>query len=479
MVFLKGFLKIVFLKSKSIQKMKKFLAVLLLISSLSQAQFSINGTLTSSLDIDWVVLYKTEDSKQRFVQNTTIKKDSIFMNGSHQTIGTFQFELPAGTEIGSYKINYRTSGEGFVDFIFNKENVRFAFHPDYPEQTVLFSESKENIMYKNYLTETAAQQQKLDSLQITSINNKQLDLNVSYQAGLSVLNNVQQKYVERSKKMYVHSFIKAGLRANPLEIKPNIKEYISHVKTAFFNNIDFSNQALINSSFLLDKITNYIFYINYSENVQTQQRLYKKAIGTVFSKVKNTISKKNIIEFLIGKFEENKNLEIIDFLFESYYDQLPKSLINETFKNEKLALLETEIGRKAPNFSWKENGKDLQLSTLNEAKNYVLVFWSTACSHCLKEIPELHTFLKNQKDIKVVAFAMEKNKLMWTNMKTALPNWHHVLGLNKWQNKTALTYSIVATPTYFILDANKKIIAKPNRLKDLEAFVYNLKKVDY
>ena len=64
-------------------------------------------------------------------------------------------------------------------------------------------------------------------------------------------------------------------------------------------------------------------------------------------------------------------------------------------------------------------------------------------------------------------------------MKTTLPNWHHVLGLNKWQNKTALTYSIVATPTYFILDANKKIIAKPNRLKDLEAFVYNLKKVDY
>jgi thiol-disulfide isomerase/thioredoxin len=459
--------------------MKKFLAIILLISSFSQAQFSISGTLTSSLDTDWVVLYKTENSKQRFVQNITIKKDSVFMNGSHQTIGTFQFELPADTKIGSYKINYRTNGEGFVDFIFNKENVSFTFHPDYPEQTILFSESKENIMYNNYLTETAAQQQKLDSLQITFINNKQLDLSLSYKAALTVLNSIQQKYLERSKKMYVHSFIKAGLRANSSEIKPNVKEYVSHVRTTFFNTIDFSNQALINASFLLDKITNYIFYIHYSENLQTQQKLYEKAIETVFSKIKNTIFKKNVIEFLIGKFEENKNLEMIDFLFEGYYDQLPKALINDTFKNEKLTLLGTEVGRKAPDFSWKENGKNIQLSTLNEAKNYVLVFWSTDCSHCLKEIPELHAFLKNKKDIKVVAFAMERNKLIWTNMKTTLPNWHHVLGLNKWQNKTALTYSIVATPTYFILDANKKIIAKPNRLKDLEAFVYNLKKVDY
>jgi hypothetical protein len=73
-------------------------------------------------------------------------------------------------------------------------------------------------MYNNYLTETAAQQQKLDSLQITFINNKQLDLSLSYKAALTVLNSIQQKYLERSKKMYVHSFIKAGLRANSSEI---------------------------------------------------------------------------------------------------------------------------------------------------------------------------------------------------------------------------------------------------------------------
>ena len=478
-VFLMQYLKIVFLAPKSIQKMKKFLALILLISSFTQAQFSIKGTLTSSLDTDWVVLYQNKDSKRQFVQNTTIKKDSVFMNGRNQTIGTFQFELPADTKAGSYRIKYSNNEEGFMDFIFNKEDVSFAFHPDYPEQTVLFSESKENIIYKNYLAEIAKQQQKLDSLQVTSINSSKLNLNIPYKAALAALNNIQQKYLGSSKEMYVYPFIKNGLRANSSEIKPNVKEYVYHVRTTFFYYINFSNPTLINSSFLLDKITNYIFYINYSDNKQTQQKLYQKAIEIVFSKVKNDVFKKNIIEFLVGKFEETKNLEIIDFLFENYYNQLPKLLISDAFKKEKLTLLGTEVGRKAPDFSWKENGKNLKLSNLNEAKNYVLVFWSTDCSHCLKEIPELHTFLEKKKDIKVVAFAMERNKFIWKNMKITLPNWHHVLGLNKWQNKTALTYNIVSTPSYFVLDANKKIIAKPNSLKDLEASVYNLQKVNY
>jgi thiol-disulfide isomerase/thioredoxin len=170
---------------------------------------------------------------------------------------------------------------------------------------------------------------------------------------------------------------------------------------------------------------------------------------------------------------------MVHFLFKNYYDTLPKSLQNASFKSEKLKLLATAVGRIAPDFSWEENGKEFQLSTLNNAKNYLLVFWSTECSHCLKEIPELYRFLQDKKNLKVIAFAMEKNDLGWKKLKVTLPNWQHILGLNKWQNKTALNYNIRATPTYFILDTDKKIIAKPYRLKDLEAFIYKLQKADY
>lgn len=454
--------------------MKKIVAFIFLISSFAHAQFSVNGTITNNLETDWVILYRIEGTKQQFVKNTTIKKEVVEINGTKHTIGTFQFQLPTNTKAGSYRINYRTNGAGYVDFIFNKENVSFAFHPDYPEQTVLFSESNENIVYKNYLNEVSREQQKLDSLQITAIRNPQLDLKSDYKTTLTKINNIQQGYLEITKEMYVQPFIKASLRSNPSEIKTNGKEYMSTMTTTFFDNMDFSNTALINSSFLIDRITDFVFYINYSDNIKTQQKLFKQSIETVFSKIKNDAFKKNIIEFLINQFEELKNVEIIDYLFENQYNNLPKSFQNEVYKKEKLALLATAIGRIAPDFSWKENGKNFKLSTLKEAKNYVLVFWGTGCSHCLNEIPKLHKLLKNKKGTKVIAFAIERNAADWTSMKNSLPNWHHVLGLNKWENKVAQLYNINATPTYFVLDANKKIIAEPEEAKDVAAFLKQL-----
>jgi thiol-disulfide isomerase/thioredoxin len=426
--------------------MKKIALLIILISSFAQAQFSINGTLTHSLDTDWVILYRIEGSKQQFVQNTTIKKDTLFIEGKKQTIGTFKFKLPATTKASSYRINYRTKGTNFVDFIFNKENVSFTFHPDYPEQTILFSESKENITYKSYLNDIFKQQQKLDSLQVVAIRNPELDLKKNYKTALIKVNNIQKKYLETTQKMYVHPFIKASFRESSPEIKTNVKEYMSAIKATFFDPIDFSNDTLVNSSFLLDRVTDYVFYLNYSDDIKTQQTLYKSAVERVFTKIKDAGFRKNVIEFLIEKFEENNNFRMIDFLFKNYYDALPKSLQNAKFKTEKVKLLATTIGRIAPNFSWKEHGKDYQLSTLNEAKNYLLVFWSTGCSHCLKEIPELYTFLQDKKNLKVIAFAMENNEARWKSLKATLPNWHHVLGLNKWTNKTAQAYNINATP---------------------------------
>ena len=454
--------------------MKKLILLILFISSFAQAQFSINGTLTNSLDKDWVILYKIEGATQQFVQNTTIKKDTLLIEGKKKAINIFRFELPATAKAGTYRVRYRTRGISFVDFIFNQEDVSFTFHPDYPEQAILFSKSRENIIYKNYLKDISKQQQKLDSLQVTAIRNPKLDLKKSYKAALLKINNAQQAYLESTQKLYIYPFVKASFRVNPPELKTNVKEYMSAILDTFFDHIEFSNETLINSSFLVDRITDYIFYINYSEDETTQQSLYKSALETVFTKIEDSVFKKYIIEFLIGQFEEANNLEMIDFLFKNYYNTLPKSMQNDKFKTEKLKLLATAIGSIAPDFSWIENGKEFQLSNLNEANNYVLVFWSTGCSHCLKEIPELHKFLQGKKDIKVIAFAMERNDLDWEKMKITLPNWHHVLGLNKWENKTAKEYNINATPTYFVLDSTKKIIANPIALKDLETLINQL-----
>ncbi|ARV07128.1 hypothetical protein BTO04_10710 [Polaribacter sp. SA4-10] len=454
--------------------MKNLLAFLLLFSSFSYAQYSVNGTMTPALESDWVILYKIEGARQVFVQNTKIKTDSVTVNGKKRAIGSFNFTLPANAKVGSYRATYRLKEAGFVDFFFNKENIHFAFNSDYPDQSVVFSESNENILYQQYLEDISIKQQKLDSIQIAVLRNANLELTQKYTKSLMDLNTLQKQYLAASKDFYIHPFIKATIKNNPPEMYTSAEKYMSNITDTFFDTMDFSDPTLLNSSFLVDRITDFVFYINYSDDFATQQNLHIKSIDTVISNITNIPFKKDALEYLITQFAASNNLEIFDYLFNKYYNKLPESLQNHAFKEEKMAAFAAEVGRIAPNFTWRENKKNFSLAELEEADTYILIFWSTSCSHCLKEIPEVYQFLQENKKVKVIAFSMEKDDFGWKNMKTTLPNWHHVLGLNKWENKTARTYNINATPSYFVLDKNKKIIAKPEELIDLKEFIEKL-----
>ncbi|KGL62516.1 TlpA family protein disulfide reductase [Polaribacter sp. Hel1_85] len=449
--------------------MKKILAFIFLISSFAQAQYTINGTMSPTIESDWVILYKIEGARQMFVKNSKIKIDTITIQGKKQPIGSFSFTLPKNTKVGAYRATYSLEGAGFIDFLFNNEDVHFSFHPKYPNQSVNFSASKENIIYKNYIDAIAMAQQKLDSIQVAAIQNTNLNLKNKYKTALKKINSIQKDYLEASKGMYVQPFITASLRNSPSEIIETPQKYMTNMVDTFFDRMDFNNKTLLNSSFLVDRITDYVFYINHSDDATTQQKLYKESITKVLAKIEDIPFKKDVIEFFVAQFENSKNLELIDFLLKKY-NELPDGFINEAFINDKLALFAAEIGRIAPDFSWKEGTKNFKLSELKDAENYILVFWSTTCSHCLREIPELHSYTKENSDVKVIAFSLEKDAFAWKNYKQNLYGWHNVLGLNKWENKTARTYNIHSTPSYFILDANKKIIAKPEELKDVKGF---------
>jgi len=450
--------------------MKKLLLLLLLTSTFAYAQFTINGTMNPPYKSNWILLYKIEGARQIFVKNTKSKTDTILVNGQKKAIATFKIQLPATAKPGSYRITYDTKSGGFVDFLFNKENVSFTFNPSFPEQSINYSSSKENILYKEYSHAIYIAQKKLDSIQVSVFQQPSTTASNNYKNALKKLSNVQDIYLEKSKGMMANHYIKATFRKNSPEIILSAKKYLSFIKKNFFANIDFSNKKLYNSSFLVDRITDYIFYLNSSDHTGEQQKLYIESISNVMYNITDPTFKKDVIEFLVTQFAAQKNVDIVDLLFNNYYKRLPVGLKNEVFKTEKLAQLAAEIGRTAPDFSWQENGKKYQLSTLKDANSYVLVFWSAGCSHCLREIPELYTFMKDRKQTSVIAFSLEKTDYNWKNYIKKLSGWHNVMGLNKWKNKTARTYQIFSTPTYFILDKNKKIIAKPDTIQDVIAY---------
>ena len=451
--------------------MKKIFLSLFFIPLFTNAQHTITGFLSPKPETDWVILYKIEATKQVFVNNTTIKQDSLLISGTKKPVGRFSFNLPASAKAGAYRATYNIEGAGFVDFFYNKENVSFIFNPEYPQQSIAFTQSKENTIYQNYLTTIIKAQENLDSIQVAYLQDKTLSVEDNYKKAYKSFDSIQKNYEKESSGLYIAPFIKASPRKNSPELLTSAKTYLESIENTFFDKLDFSDKKLINSSFLINRILDYIFYINYTDDVEEQQNLYKSAVTTVLSKIKSPSFKKDIIEFLVEQFEAQKNVAIIDYLFQNHYQKLPINIQNQQFIKDKEALLAAEIGRIAPDFSWQENGRSYNLSTLNDAETYVLVFWSTSCSHCLREIPQLHAFLKDQQTIKVVAFALENDAFVWENYtKTNLYGWHNVLGLNKWENKIARKYNITSTPSYFVLDKNKKIIAKPYELKDVKAY---------
>lgn len=439
--------------------MKKLFLLLFLVSFSLQAQYKISGEMKPSEKYTWVILYKIEGARQVFVKSGKIVN------------GKFSFVLPTNAKPGAYRVNYKTEGNGFADFLFNKEDVEFTFNPEKAEQTIHFSKSTENKLYQEYINVVSTQQYKTDSLQIDYLKNQQTKTAGLYETQLAKIADLQKQYLAKAKGKMVYDFIKATNRYNSVVIAKDSQEYLKSINDHFFDTIDFNNQTLYNSTFLVDRITDYVFYMNYSDDATKQKELHDTAVKTVLEKAKTETFKKDIIEFLITQFVNANNIDFADYLLTSFYEKLPIKIQSTEFKVNYLERTVVSIGRIAPEISWKTNGKNYKLSTISEANNYVLVFWSTGCGHCLVEVPKLYAFTKGIKNSKVIAFAMENNDSEWNKMRQNFTGWHHVLGLKKWENPIARTYQIYATPTYIVLDKNKKIIAKPDTLDELQKII--------
>tara|TARA_B100000809_G_scaffold266892_1_gene332624 strand:- start:14584 stop:15915 length:1332 start_codon:yes stop_codon:yes gene_type:complete len=442
-------------------KTRNLTFLFLWIAFFSYAQYAIKGTLEPfNKDIKWAMLYQVKEGSQYYIKNSKIVNQQ------------FSFEIPTTSSVGMYRVVYRLEEHGFLDFLFNKEDVSFTFNPDYAEQTAVFSTSRENKMYQSYLQNVSGAQQYIDSLQVAYFKEAKPVLENMYREAYYELKDIQKEFESASKDMLAYHFIKATQRYNARKIVRSPKVYIENCKTNFFKHISFTDQVLIESSFLVDRMIDYIFNLNYSKDLKIQEGLYKASIKNVLEIPKDENLQKKLIQIMINEFVEYEDIELVSFLFESYYDLLPAQIQNNEYKIETLAKLQVVIGAIAPDFSWEEHKK---LSEIATHKNYIIVFWSTGCSHCKAQLPEMYAFLKGYKNVQVIAVALEKNDIDWKKLIPNFKGWEHVLGIGKWVNTIARSYNVEATPTYLLLNANKRIIALPKSYKELKEAVSLLK----
>ncbi len=442
---------------------KHLLLLLVLIPAYLHAQYAIKGNLNPGDNFSWILLYKIKDGKQ------------IYMDNAEVNNGTFEFNISESESPGIYKVFYQLENQLYVEFIFNKENVEFTFDPYDPLSTIDFLNSKENVINQNYYNAITNKQRELDSIQVAYFNGAdskvRKSIRKSYKEKIAEVSSIQMEFEDLSEGKIANTFIKSSKQYNHKNPISTPDDYLLNVKKHFFDAIDFNDPMLLNSTFVSNKIMDFIFYLNQSDDQEDLNQLQKESIDISLSKINSNLDfKKNVEESILDQYASEQNEKMVNFMLTNHYDKLPLSLQDEALRRYVSSQIKTAVGKKAPNLSWEENRAIQNLYDLDGADYYIIVFYSSGCPHCQVEIPVLYDFIKDTSNIKVIAIGLEDEKTAWEEMSDGFEKFTNILDLDKWESKRVLDFGISNIPNYFIVDKDKIIIAKPENVEELKKY---------
>lgn len=443
--------------------MRKRLFILAVITcSFLQAQFTIQGTIDPDHDYSWILLYQMQNGDQSYVANADVVD------------GQFTFEIDENQPAGIYRAYYQIENSLYVEFIYNKEDVKFSFDPNNPVESISFSQSKENIVYHDYYKAIKLKQHKIDSIQVlyfkAAKKDEEAELKKEYKKFLAELKEEQDNYEKKASSLMASHFIEASAQYNADSPHKDPKDYLDAIKAHFFDAMSLSDSVLSHSTFINDRLNDYVFYLNQGDDHISQNALQKVAIEKAVKWIgDSTEVLSNFEAELLETYLAQENVEMINFVMDDFYKNLPAAYQDEELLRRLTASLKTAIGVTAPDFSWKDNGTDFSLHSLNGTDYYIVLFFSSNCPHCQMEIPEFYTFISGIENIKVVAVGLEDEQESWEAMTNEYTEFINIMDLDKWSSQKVKDYGITAIPTYLVLDSDKKILAKPEDFDELKS----------
>jgi len=269
----------------------------------------------------------------------------------------------------------------------------------------------------------------------------------------------------------VSAFITANRPHIPVAYE-DLSDYSKNLKRQYLSSIDFSNYLLQSSSFLVDRVTAYVF--NMVENPSNDT--YKKLVDEVAAAINNDdlIIKTSLLEILWQRFVSIDNHDLANYITEKYLLELANATSNKVLAETIISYKNTSVGTKAPDFDILLDENNTSLHQLEGSEHYLVIFWSSSCGHCITELPKVKKLVAEKPNVKVIAFGLEEDKIQWTEHIKNYPDFTHVIGLGKWENPIVKTYGVAATPMYFLLSESKIIMAKPYEYEDLEVVLKEL-----
>ncbi|HLP10347.1 MAG TPA: redoxin domain-containing protein [Flavobacteriales bacterium] len=411
--------------------------------------------------------------------------------------GEFQFSTKKKFEPGLYAVV--VSGKYF-EIVLNNENVYIETEKADLVNKVVVKESKENKLFYEYIYFINAKRMLADPIRNSAKDLKKDDPKLKKaKEDLAALDKevkaFQQKFITDNPTSLTAKFIKLSL---DIEIPEQPKKpdgspvdsawTYKYAHTHYFDNLDFSDDRMVRSPFFHNKVDKYFkdMILQIPDTVIAEiNRLFPK-----FEQSKEQF--KYVCHKLTYDSETSKIMcfdKVFVYLVEKYYNNGKATWL----KDDKLKKVQERAAEISPCTCGKlATPITLPDSSMAWKKLYdvksdytILVFWDPECGHCKTELPKFAELMKKYKGSnKVSVYSVSQDhsaawkKFIKTNhmedfVNVAVPKEiyegdgqkaaHELVqkGLTDYNSLNYRNfYDIISTPRIFLLDKDKKIVAK-------------------
>jgi peroxiredoxin len=442
-----------------------------------------------SIEVEWLGLKDTTIYLAHYYDTKIFVNDTLRLNKNG--IGTFKKN--ESLKQGLYLLYLNESI--YVDFLIgSQQTLKMKLDNSDLANSLKVSGASDSERFRNYqqFLKQQLEKQRLLNEQIknTAENEKEPLQNQLNQLDRD-FDNFFKKEMELDPKSMYHVFLKAVERFDIPE-PPFDKTTASYDSLAwfytynyrrdhFFDGIDFSDDRILNTPLIKPKLDNYFNKIL----IQAPDSIIPQALKYLRISEKTPSMYQYLSQFLINNSAQSKIMGM-DAVFVAVAEEVylsgkaswTDSATYAKIREEVFLTKPNLIGKKAPEmFIESITGEQVSLHQ-SQARYTVLLFWEPNCGHCKKEVPAVYNevfepFMKY--DVQVFAVCIGDNKEEWTQFvdEHELVGWIHAWDPS---NKSGFRYkyNVKSSPMLYLLDQDKKIIAKRIDYSSLSKYLDSL-----
>ncbi|HUX95525.1 MAG TPA: thioredoxin-like domain-containing protein [Bacteroidales bacterium] len=417
--------------------------------------------------------------------------DTIKLDISGKAIIKGQEQLPQGI----YMIVF--PGRNYFEMLMSTDQI-FSVSCNYKDyfNTLKFDDSDENTSFIAYQKNWGKLQEQMSALVKRGQNNKDNkdSLNVINEAQVvqeKIMKDYLNSVINENKGNMLGTLVKAIL---PIEIpefqitastkNPDSLRWVlnyNYNKDHFFDGISLTDERLIRTPILHAKLNT--FFTNVV--IQAPDSINKE-IDRIMVRCKDNYKVFQFVSvFLFNHFRTSEIMghdAVMVKLADDIYLTNKADWVTKEFKDDLRKQIElirpNLIGKKAQNLVM-DSYKGIFVSLYDVNKEFtILYFWEPDCGHCKEATPKLKAYYEKAKNDNIEIFAVcttaekekwskyiEENQLTWINGWDPTRSSHF-----------DYYYNIQSTPMVYILDRDKKIIAKKLSVENIGSFIDNYRK---